>query len=603
MHRLSSWIAAGAAVLLVGCGGGDSPSTLAGSASGSSGGTGGTTTGNGGGTTDKPVYSMGNGTGSSFQSGAMGLSSTSLSAGGTASITINIVDQTGTLYASTTAVSINFNSSCLSSGLATLSANGTQNVQSVSTTTGTVNATYTAKGCSGPDVITATAAVAGQSLTATGTVTVAAASIGSIQFISATPATIGLKGTGLGETSTVVFKVVDSSGGPRAGASVTFSLNTNVGGLNLAPTTATSAADGTVQTVVSSGTAHTSVRVTAAIAQPALSTQSSVLSVTTGIPTSKAFSLAVGDSSKCYNVEAYNHDGVTVPITVRLADRFGNPAPDGTTVAFTTNGGHIGGSCSTPSSSSSPGDGTCTVDWVSANPRPSTSDPAPVIRDGRVTILATAIGEESFNDTNGNGYYDAGEPFDNLGEPFRDDNEDGVRGTNEYFLDFNHNSQWDAADGQFKGITCTGSDASSTCSTSTLAIGVSGMIVMSTDAAQVIITSISPEFTNTGTVQNPVLTLPHGSTGTIGYIVQDLNGNTMAAGTTVATSATTGIGTASQLPSSYKVPCNTGAGQSLSSSLAAPATLSNGPVSGNIIITVTSVGGLASTFGIPVTIN
>src|SRR6185312_10297734 len=263
-----------------------------------------------------------------------------LSAGGTASITINIVDQTGTLYASTTAVSINFNSSCLSSGLATLSANGTQNVQSISTTTGTVNATYTAKGCSGPDVITATAAVAGQSLTATGTVTVAAASIGSIQFISATPATIGLKGTGLGETSTVVFKVVDSSGGPRAGASVTFSLNTNVGGLSLAPTTATSAADGTVQTVVSSGTAHTSVRVTAAIAQPALSTQSSVLSVTTGIPASKAFSLAVS----CSNIAAYDHDGVTVPVTVRLADRFGNPAPDGTTVAFTTNGGHIGGS-------------------------------------------------------------------------------------------------------------------------------------------------------------------------------------------------------------------------------------------------------------------
>jgi hypothetical protein len=603
MHRVSSWIAAGAALCLVGCGGGGSPSTLSGSAAGGSGSGGSGGTGNGGGTTEKPVYSMGNGTGSGFQSGAMGLSSTTLAAGGTASITINIVDQTGTLYASTTAVSVNFNSSCLSSGLAALSANGAQNVQAVSTTTGTVNATYTAKGCSGPDVITATAAVGGQSLTATGTVTVAAASVGSIQFVSATPATIGLKGTGLGETSTVVFKVVDSSGGPRAGASVTFSLNTNVGGLNLAPTTATSAADGTVQTVVSSGTAHTSVRVTAAIAQPALSTQSSVLSVTTGIPTSKAFSLAVGDSSKCYNVEAYNHDGVTVPITVRLADRFGNPAPDGTTVAFTTNGGHIGGSCSTPSSSSSPGDGTCSVNWVSANPRPSPSDPAPSTKAGRVTILATAIGEESFSDTNGNGYYDAGEPFDNLGEPFRDDNEDGVRGSTEYFLDFNHNSQWDAADGTFKGITCTGSDPSSTCSTSTLAIGVSGMMVMSTDGAQVIITSISPEFTNTGTAQNPVLTLAHGTTGTIGYTVQDLNGNTMAAGTTVATTATSGIGTASQLPASYKVPCNTGAGQSLSSSLAAPATLSSGPVSGNLIITVTSVGGLASTFGIPVTVN
>src|SRR6185312_6739283 len=247
MHRLSSWIAAGAAVLLVGCGGGDSPSTLAGSASGSAGGTGGTTTGNGGGTTDKPVYSMGNGVGASFQSGAMGLSSTSLAAGGTASITINIVDQTGTLYASTSPVSVTFNSSCLSSGLASLAAPGsTTAVTSISTTTGTVNGTYTAKGCSGPDVITASATVGSQSLTATGTVTVAAASVGSIQFMSATPTSIGLKGTGLQETSTVIFKVVDSTGGARPGVDVTFSLNTQVGGLTLSPSTATSAADGTV---------------------------------------------------------------------------------------------------------------------------------------------------------------------------------------------------------------------------------------------------------------------------------------------------------------------------------------------------------------------
>ena len=87
----------------------------------------------------------------------------------------------------------------------------------VTSSTGTIDATYTAKGCSGPDVITATAAVASANLTATGTVTVAAATIGSIQFESATPASIGLKGTGLNETSTVVFKVVDSTGGARAG--------------------------------------------------------------------------------------------------------------------------------------------------------------------------------------------------------------------------------------------------------------------------------------------------------------------------------------------------------------------------------------------------
>ncbi|MBO6556475.1 MAG: Ig-like domain-containing protein [Pseudomonadales bacterium] len=44
----------------------------------------------------------------------------------------------------------------------------------------------------------------------------------------------------------------------------------------------------------------------------------------------------------------------------------------------------------------------------------------------RSTILAYAIGEESFVDVNGNDEYDFGEPFDDLTEAFLDKNEDGV---------------------------------------------------------------------------------------------------------------------------------------------------------------------------------
>ena len=93
---------------------------------------------------------------------------------------------------------------------------------------------------------------------------------------------------------------------------------------------------------------------TAAIASPALSTQSSNLTVTTGIPTSGAFSIAIGAPSyassglACPNVEAYGFQLVTVPVTVQLADRYNNPAPDGTSVAFTSDGGHVAGSCTTP---------------------------------------------------------------------------------------------------------------------------------------------------------------------------------------------------------------------------------------------------------------
>ena len=47
---------------------------------------------------------------------------------------------------------------------------------------------------------------------------------------------------------------------------------------------------------------------------------------------------------------------------------------------------------------------------------------------GRTTIFAFAQGEESFIDTNGNGIYDEGEPFEDLPEAFLDTNEDGVFG-------------------------------------------------------------------------------------------------------------------------------------------------------------------------------
>jgi hypothetical protein len=592
MRKLVSTLTAGIATLALSACGGDSGtgSLTTGAAGSTHGGTGGNTTGNGGTTTTAPVYSMGNGTGASFQSGMIGLSTATVAAGGTTSLTITIVDQNGTLYTGTSATTVTLNSPCVASGLATISSGAAQNVTSVSTTSGTVNAVYNAKGCSGSDVITATTTIGSQSLTATGTVTVAAASIGSVQFVSATPTTIGLKGTGLTETSTVVFKVVDSTGGPRPGVQVSFALNTTVGGLSISPTSATSATDGTVQTVVSAGTQHTAVRVTASIASPALSTQSSVLTVTTGLPASAAFSIAVGPPSynapACPNVEAYNVDLVTVPITTQLADRYGNPAPDGTAVAFTTNGGHIVGNCTTPLTT--PGDGTCKVTWTSANPRPGTASTPPTNGNGRAMILATAIGEESFDDVNGNGYYDAGEPFDDLGEPYRDDNQNGAYDLGEYFLDFSQNQMRDGPSGTFKGITCTGNTPGSTCSSTTLAIGAGLRMVMSTSAAQITLVSGSS-------------TVTHGTSAPFTVNVKDMNGNSMPAGTTVVFTSDSTIGSAS---GSFAVPCDAGIGGqayvgSLSAALPSNATSS----AGNVIITVKSPLGTTTQMMVPVSVN
>lgn len=584
-------MAAAAVLALASCGGGGSgPVTGSGST-----GSGGTGTGSSGSST----YSMGSGSGSSFQAGAIAISSASLSAGGTTSLQVSVVDQTGALY-SAQPVTITFNSTCIAQGLADVTASGASkagtNPDTVITSTGTADATYTAKGCSGSDVITASTTVGSGNLTATGTVTVASAATGSIQFESATPSTIGLKGTGQPSTSTVVFKVLDATGAAKPGVTVNFSLDSSVGGLSLTPASAVSAADGTVQTVVSSGTVHTAVKVTASIDSPATSTQSSVLTVTTGIPASNAFSISVGSAQygtggvstppACPNVEAWNLDGVVVPVTARLSDRYSNPVLDGTAVTFYTNGGQIVGSCTTTG-------GACVVNWTSNNPRPLTNGDSPPLKaNGRATILATAIGEESFTDTNGDGFWESGEPFQDLGEPWDDANENGVYDSGEYFLDYNHNSKWDGPSGSFVGITCTGTAPGSTCSTSTLALGQSHLLIMSSGQAQ-IATSPStgnPEVTFPGFTFDSTTSrwdIPLKGSGSIAITIEDINGNPLPAGSTVAVSADSGVGTVSSSTGSFTEGCSTNVGGDTFTSYITGASAAG---SGNITVLVTSAG-------------
>jgi hypothetical protein len=51
------------------------------------------------------------------------------------------------------------------------------------------------------------------------------------------------------------------------------------------------------------------------------------------------------------------------------------------------------------------------ANYQSSSPRPT---------DGRVTVLAYALGEESFLDVNGNNVFDAGEDYQDLGDIFID---------------------------------------------------------------------------------------------------------------------------------------------------------------------------------------
>lgn len=531
LHKFA--LTALATLALAACSGG-SDNTLSGGSGG--GGTGGGGTG-GGGTGGTPTVSIGNGTGASFVAGEIALSATSLAAGGSSSLTVTLVDQTGTLYTDSTV--INFSSPCTAGGLASI-------VESaITTVTGSATATYSATGCAGDDIITASADVGGVALRATGTVTVAAATVGSIEYESANPENIGLQGTGGAgrqETSTVRFRVTDSTGGPVAGSDVDFSLNTSVGGITLTPTTGVSDAQGLVQTVVSAGTVATSVRITATVtgSSPVIATQSDQLTITTGIPDQNSVSL----SFESVNIEGWNIDGVSVQTTIRLSDRFNNPVPDGTAVTFTTEGGQIGGSCLTATTPTD-GAGVCSVVFVSQAPRPA---------DGRVTILASVIGEESFTDLDGNGRFNGSDIPQNIGEPFQDDDENGVYDSgSETFRDFNQNGVRDdqnAADYiGFNGLLCDPSGGAVCSANETLFVSGTGVILLSSGSA-----SCSNDVGGT-------IDISAGG-GTVTFIIGDNKGNgttpqPMPEGSTITASTTNGsiVG-----PSTFNVAGNTNNG-------------------------------------------
>ena len=76
-------------------------------------------------------------------------------------------------------------------------------------------------------------------------------------------------------------------------------------------------------------------------------------------------------------------------MTVSIADRQGNPVPDGTQINLTTESGVL----VPPSCFTAGGTSTCNVQLRSQGSRPA---------NGRVSILAYLPGEEDYVDANGN---------------------------------------------------------------------------------------------------------------------------------------------------------------------------------------------------------
>lgn len=273
---------------------------------------------------------------------------------------------------------------------------------------------------------TVNASTSGSTMSATYTVT--APPVAGIQFVSAAPSTIYQSGSTGVSTSLVSFKIVDSIGAPVQGLSVSATLTNLDGGINFcnSPSTANSGSDGIVTFSVCAGTLPTVVQVKATLVlTPSVFTTSNILTVQTGLPTQRFFSIsgkqniAVGAGSQGTYL-----DGLAADINIYAADRQGNPVPNGTPITFVAEGGQIN---SGGNSSCIIKDGGCSVKLIGQDYRPRGSnslggDPRP----GRVTVLAYADGEESFVDLNNNNRYDPGELFEDLGVPFLDKDENGI---------------------------------------------------------------------------------------------------------------------------------------------------------------------------------
>ncbi len=445
----------------------------------------------------------------------------------------------------TTPVTINFSSICSGAGKATLPA-------SVQTVNGVATATYTDKGCASTDTITAS--VAGLAVTKTVSLTVQSPGAASIQFVSATPSTIVLKGTGgagLVESALVKFKVVDNNNVAILGTDVQFDLTTWAGGILLdgtsTPVSKKTDGNGEASVSVQSGTTPTAVSVKARVTSAAspISSESNLLRISTGRPAQDRFTLGVGS----HNIEGWDYNGVTTSVSVIASDRLGNPVPDGTAINFISEGAQIEPSCVTTK-------GACGVTFTSANPRPTLDDePNHIVTSGRVTVVAYTLGEESFVDANvGNNKYDAGEAFTDLGDVFIDSNENGVWDAGEQSIGYASNIKpctntlSTSPGAPSKAGTCDGVWGSAH-------VRQSNVIVLSGSSGYVNKTRPAGTFVPGATVPDTTYSMGGAAkcTNTFSFYAFDINRNPLPSGTTFAVAATpASLGTVTVSPASVQ---------------------------------------------------
>ena len=315
---------------------------------------------------------------------------------------------------SVTPVQVNFTATCGQVSPVTASTNSSGLVAASYTASDAVGAAANTLGCSGKTV-EISASTSGAAVV-TKTLTITAAPATNVSFDGVDRSRIFLANSGGPTQAVASFKLVNARNDALPGQDITLTLKTLGGGVpkasfgtvgNIGSITVTTDSFGKVSVPVFSGTVPTNVLVNAALASNSLiQTDSAVLTIASGRPAQGQVSLAVGQ----FAIRGFNFDGGETTVTLSLADRQGNPVPDGTAVNFVTEGGvMIPPVCTTGGVA---GDSQCSVKIRSQNPRPA---------NGLVSILAYAAGEEDFIDANFNNVYDCGEAWTDLGNAYRDD--------------------------------------------------------------------------------------------------------------------------------------------------------------------------------------
>jgi hypothetical protein len=528
------------------CGGGGSPSNTSSTTSG--GGT--TTTGDGtvvatGDVVGTPA--IGNGTGSNYVANTIaianaGLVDGKLAAGGQVNISVDVVDiENSSARISGTEYGVLFSSTCsdLNPAQATF-----DNVEIV-VTQGKAETTYRAKGCSGQDLVTARLYNSTGGVVDTGTLLASAQAtidvvppvVNDISYVSTDNQILGISKVGnpaLPQVAKLIFKVSDINGDPIANQKVNFAFASGATTASLATTSQITNPDGEVTAILNAAQNRTVLRIIASTDYTDSDGQSQTtfvsseaISVHTGFPVQKKMTLALSTLNPHGIAEA----GSTSVATVYLADSYGNPPPDGTLVYFTTEGGSIGASCPTSAA------GSCSVTWVGQNNIPGTgTSSVNEVNElvGFSTIMAFTQGDSDFSDDNNNGLYDVGEAFSVYSEPFRDDNFNLTRETQEPApIDVDNNGSYTAAAGvtTYQGTLCSAAaKAAGHCATN-MAIWAQHRLVMSgevdgADGVRLFRVSDKVEVFNVSLSNSPYY-----------LVLQDANDNIPANGTSLSVSS------------------------------------------------------------------